>query len=79
MRVRIEWMPGQPGIVDVSNRDEDGLRVLFGETETNRILSALAAANYEPVTLTVNGRDAGFLDRDSVQAEFSVRERSGLR
>lgn len=69
-------MPGQPGIISVSNRDEDGLRELFGEAETNRILAALAAANGAPVTLTVNGPDAGFLDLDFVQADFSVRDQA---
>jgi hypothetical protein len=69
MRIGIHWRPELPG-VDASTRDEDGLRELFGDAEANRILGALAAANDEPVTLTVSGYDAGFLNLEFVNAEF---------
>jgi hypothetical protein len=78
MKIVIHWQPELPGFRS-STRDKDGLRDLFGEAETNRILAALAAANGAPVTLTVNGRDAGFLDLDSVQAEFSVHDQNTVR
>jgi hypothetical protein len=55
----------------LSTRDEDGLRVLFGRDEAARILEALRLAAGEPVTLTVNGPDAGFTT-EFVEARFSV-------
>jgi len=69
MKVRIQWMPNEPG-VSTSTRDEDGLRELFGQAETDRILEAMSQAGGEPVTLTVSGPDAGF-EVDRVEARFS--------
>jgi hypothetical protein len=77
MKIVIHWQPGLPGFRS-STRDEDGLRALFGDAEANRILAALAASNGAPVTLTVNGPDAGYLDLDIVDAEFSVRHSVGV-
>lgn len=71
MKIRIHWQPELPGFRS-STRDEGGLRDLLGEAERSRILNALGAANGEPVTLTVNGPDAGYLDLDVVQAQFSI-------
>ena len=69
MKIIIHWKPEEPGI-NSSTRDEHALRELFGQAEANRILSALGSANGEPVTLTVSGHDAGYLDLDFVDAEF---------
>lgn len=71
MKIRIRWEPEQPGC-GYSTRDEDGLRELFGGAEANRILIAIGVANGEPVTLRVNGHDAGYLDLDFIDAEFSI-------
>jgi hypothetical protein len=71
MKIGIRWRPELSGI-DASTRDEKGLRELFGEAETNRILAALAASNGAPVTLSVNGPDAGFLNLDLIDAEFRI-------
>ena len=71
MRIGIHWRPELPGI-DSSTRDEAGLRELFGKAETNRILAALATSNGAPVTLSVNGPDAGFLNLDFIDAEFRI-------
>jgi hypothetical protein len=75
MKMIIRWRPELPGF-DSSTRDVEGLRELFGDTETDRILAALVAAKGAPVTLTVDGPNAGFVDLDFVQAEFSVRNLS---
>lgn len=69
MKIIIHWQPELPGFSS-STRGEDGLRELFGDAETDRILAALAGANGAPVTLTVSGPDAGYLDLDFVDAEF---------
>lgn len=69
MRVLIKWMPGEPGCVSTSTRDEAGLRDLFGGAEATRIIEALRLAG-GAVTLTVNGHDAGYMERDLVEAEF---------
>lgn len=71
MKIGIHWRPELSGI-DASTRDENGLRELFGEAETNRILVALAASNGAPVTLAVNGPDAGFLNLDFIDAELRI-------
>jgi hypothetical protein len=71
MKIGIHWRPELSGI-DASTRDENGLRALFGEAETNRILAALAASNGAPVTLSVSGPDAGFLNEDLIDAEFRI-------
>ena len=73
MKILIHWEPQFPGI-NSSTYDEIGLRVLFGEAEANRILAALVASDGGPVTLMVNGPDAGYLDREFVDAEFIVRD-----
>ena len=70
MKILIRWRPELPGI-DVSTRDENGLRELLGEAATNRILAAVAASNGAAVTLSVNGPDAGFLALGSINAEFT--------
>ena len=72
MKIGIHWRPELSGITDASTRDEQGLRELFGEAETNRILAALAASNGAPVTLTVSGPDAGFLNEDFIYADFRI-------
>lgn len=71
MKIGILWRPELEGFA-ASTRDEDGLRELFGAAETERILAALEAGVGVPVTLTVSGPDAGFLDLDLVNAEFRV-------
>jgi hypothetical protein len=71
MKIGIHWRPELSGI-DASTRDENGLRELFGEAKTKRILAALDASNGAPITLSVNGPDAGFLHLDIVDAEFRI-------
>jgi hypothetical protein len=71
MKIVIHWQPELPGFRS-STRDENGLRILFGEVEANRILAALAASGGGPVTLAVNGPDAGYLSLETVDAEFRV-------
>jgi hypothetical protein len=71
MKIVIHWQPELPGFRS-STRNEDGLRELFDDAEANRILGALATSNGMPVTLTVSGYDAGYLDLDFVDAEFRV-------
>ena len=67
MKIRIRWEPEQPSC-SYSTRDENGLRELFGDSEATRIVNALAASNGGPVTLTVSGYDAGYLNLDFVDA-----------
>jgi hypothetical protein len=69
VKILIQWMPNEPGLSS-STRDEDGLRELFGQAEADRILDAISQAGGEPVTLIVNGRDAGFT-ADWVEVRFS--------
>jgi len=71
MKILIHWQPEMPSM-GATTCDEDGLRVFFGKAEADRIMDALAGAKGTPVTLTVNGPDAGYLDLDFVDAEFSV-------
>lgn len=71
MKILIHWQPELPTLGS-SCYDEDGLRTFFGDAETRRILDALAAANGGPVTLTVNGPDAGYLNLEPFDAEFRV-------
>jgi hypothetical protein len=71
VKIRIEWMPEDPGSPMLSTRDEDGLRVLFGQDEEARILDALRLAAGEPVTLTVNGPDVGF-NAEFIETRFTV-------
>lgn len=71
MKILIHWQPEMPSL-GATTCDEDGLRVFFGKAEADGITNALAGANGAPVTLTVNGPDAGYLDLDFVDAEFSV-------
>jgi hypothetical protein len=78
MKILIHWQPELPSLGS-SCYDEDGLRTFFGESETNRILAALAASKGGPVTLTVSGPDAGYLNLETVDAEFSVRDQGSAR
>jgi hypothetical protein len=78
VKIRIEWMPEDPGSPMLSTRDENGLRVLFGRDEAARIVDALRVTSGEPVTLTVNGPDVGFT-AESVEARFSLIGHSSTR
>jgi hypothetical protein len=71
VKILIHWLPDEFGLSSSSTRDEDGLRELFGQAEAARIVDAIGRAAGAPVTLQVNGHDAGF-EKDFVRARFSV-------
>jgi hypothetical protein len=71
VKIVVHWRPEFPGL-NSSTMDERDLLLYFGDAEADRILRAIGEANHEPVTLTVSGHDAGYLDLDFVNAEFRI-------